>query len=520
MRPAWLVGAAALAAYGALRRRAHGRPTLAAIAVAATGVALVGFGVVPLPDVQKLLEDAGTALGSWTYVLVGVLAFLETGAFVGLVAPGETTVIVGGLVAGQGRISLVALIALVWACAVAGDLTSYALGRRLGRDFLVRHGDRVKITEARLQHVEGFFDRHGGATILIGRFIGLVRAMAPFVAGASRMPLARFVPYDIVGAGAWAATFSILGFVFWRSFDQLTSYVSRGLAGFAALVALAAGFWFGIRLARDPLLRRRTAARVGAQLERPGLRPVAPYLRAGWRRAGRPLAGHAARPARFLWHRLTPGGLGLELTTLLALVAVGLFTVTAMGDALADQAPMPLDDAALDAAERLHTPVAETVATAVTALGSRPAAVVVVVATVAWALVRRRVAEAGALAGGLLLTWLIAAVIRDAVDRPRPAGSLVDTAGAAYPSAHAAEAVAWVACAVVLVRGGHRLATRFAAVTAATVLAGAVGLTRVYLRAEHLSDVVGGLATGTGAFALAGIIAVVVAFVRQNASST
>jgi membrane-associated phospholipid phosphatase len=72
----------------------------------------------------------------------------------------------------------------------------------------------------------------------------------------------------------------------------------------------------------------------------------------------------------------------------------------------------------------------------------------------------------------------------------------------------------------VLVRGGHRLATRFAAVTAATVLAGAVGLTRVYLRAEHLSDVVGGLATGTGAFALAGIIAVVVAFVRQNASST
>ena len=83
-----------------------------------------------------------------------MLAFLETGAFVGLIAPGETTVIVGGLVAGQGEISLFVLIALVWVCAVAGDVTSYLLGRRLGRDFMIRHGPRVKITEERLVQVE------------------------------------------------------------------------------------------------------------------------------------------------------------------------------------------------------------------------------------------------------------------------------------------------------------------------------------------------------------------------------
>src|SRR5918998_1420532 len=98
-----------------------------------------------------------------------VLAFLETGAFVGLVAPGETVVIAGGVVAGQGEIELLPLIGIVWACAVLGDTTSFYIGRRLGRPFLERHGPRVKITEERLQQVESYLQRHGGKTILIGR---------------------------------------------------------------------------------------------------------------------------------------------------------------------------------------------------------------------------------------------------------------------------------------------------------------------------------------------------------------
>ena len=80
---------------------------------------LIGVGVIQLPNFEQLLEDAGKALGTWTYLAVGVLAFLETGAFLGFVAPGETAVIVGGLVAGQGQISLLALIAIVWACCLA-----------------------------------------------------------------------------------------------------------------------------------------------------------------------------------------------------------------------------------------------------------------------------------------------------------------------------------------------------------------------------------------------------------------
>ena len=97
-------------------------------------------------DLEKIIEDLSEGLGSWTYVLVAILAFLETGAFVGLVAPGEFTVLLGGAVAGQGDISLPLILAITWLSAFLGDTVSFLLGARLGREFLIRHGERVRIT--------------------------------------------------------------------------------------------------------------------------------------------------------------------------------------------------------------------------------------------------------------------------------------------------------------------------------------------------------------------------------------
>ncbi|HKH17434.1 MAG TPA: VTT domain-containing protein [Solirubrobacteraceae bacterium] len=519
MRPAWIAGAVALALYLGLRRRAHGRGFLALGALAAVGTGLIGFGAIELPNVEHLIEEAGEALGEWTYLAVGLLAFLETGAFIGLVAPGETTVIVGGLVAGQGEISLLLLIAIVWTCAVLGDVTSYVLGRRLGREFLVRHGDRVKITEERLQQVEAFFERRGGMTILIGRFIGLVRAIAPFIAGASRMPLRKFLPYDVLGAGLWATTFCVLGYVFWRSFDQLTAWVSRGLFAFGLFVALVVAIVFLVRLQRSPELQQRTKAWIVAQLEKPRLRPLAPYLRAGWRRVGRPLARRSQRPAQFVWNRLTPGDLGLEITTLLSLAAVGAFTFVLLGDAPDERTQERFDELAFEIADGLYSEPVKDALVWFTALGALPVVALLVAATALWAAARARYVDAAALVVALLLTWLAVDVAKVAYDRPRPPGPHVATEGMSYPSGHSAYAVAWVACAVVLVRAGAAVATRYAAVTAAVVLAVAIALTRVYLRAHYLSDVDGGLALATAIFALVGLAAVVVGHLRQNEPS-
>jgi membrane protein DedA with SNARE-associated domain/membrane-associated phospholipid phosphatase len=408
------------------------------------------------------------------------------------------------------------LIAIVWTCAVLGDLTSYTLGRRLGRDFMVRHGARVKITEERLQQVEAFFERRGGSTILIGRFIGLVRAIAPFIAGASRMPLRKFLPYDVLGAGLWATTFCVLGYVFWRSFDQLTAWVSRGLFAFGLAVAVVVAIVFLIRLQRNPALQAKTQAWINAQLEKPLLRPVAPYLRAGWHRVVRPLARFSEPGARFVWNRFTPGELGLEVTTLFALAAVGSFTFALLGSELEDRELLFGDRAAFDIVDRLYSATVADVAVWITALGSLTAVASVVVATTAWAAVRRRFFEAAVLPLSLVLTWAAVNIAKPAFDRPRPSGAHVETDGDAYPSGHAAYAVAWVACAVVLVRAGGTFATRFAAVTAAVILAAVIGLTRVYLRAHYLSDVEGGWGLGVAIFALLGVLAVVVGWLRQN----
>ena len=516
MHPVWIAGAVGLALYLVFRRREHGRAVLVLGGLAAVGAALIGFGVIELPNVEKLIEDAGQALGKWTYLAVGVLAFLETGAFIGLVAPGETTVIVGGLVAGQGQISLLVLIAIVWACAVAGDLTSYALGRRLGRDFMVRHGARVKITEERLEQVEAFFEKRGGMTILIGRFIGLVRAIAPFIAGASHMPLRKFLPYDVLGAGAWATTFCVLGFVFWRSFDKLTAWVSRGLFAFGLLVAVIIGIVYLVRLQRSPELRAKAQAWIAAQLERPLLRPVAPYLRAGWARVGRPLARASEAPARFVWNRFTPGELGLEVTTLLAVAAVGSFVFVLLGSELQDRDLLAFDQVAFDLADRLYSPRVADVVEWVTALGSFAVCAPLVLAVAAWAAVKRRFLDAAVLIAAFLLTWIAVDIAKEAFGRPRPPGALVDTDGLAYPSGHTANAVAWVACAVVLVRGGSGFAARFAIVTAAVILAAVIGLTRVYLRAHYLSDVEGGWGLAAAIYGALGLVAIAVGHLRQN----
>lgn len=144
------------------------------------------------------------------------------------------------------------LIAIVWACALTGDLMSYALGRRLGRAFLLTHGHLVRLTPERLAQVEQFLARHGGKTIIAGRFVGLVRAVAPFVAGSSHMPAKRFIPATFVAAGLWSGTFATLGYVFWQSFDQAEAIAKQGTFALIGLIATVALGVVAYRALRRP----------------------------------------------------------------------------------------------------------------------------------------------------------------------------------------------------------------------------------------------------------------------------
>jgi membrane protein DedA with SNARE-associated domain/membrane-associated phospholipid phosphatase len=508
VKPAPLIGAALLAAFLVLRRRKLEPTLLIGGAIATVGLLIYGSGLVELPDFKKIVEDAGNKLGNWTYLVVGVMAFFETGAFVGLIAPGETFLIFGGVVAGQGTISLVALIAIVWSCAVLGDLVSFYAGRRLGRAFLIKHGSKVQITEERVHQVEGFFDRHGGKAIFLGRFVGLVRAVNPFLAGSSGMPLKRFLPYDIIGAGAWATMLLVLGYVFWQSFDRVLHYAEQGtLALGATIVVIAGGIWL-YRHFRHEEHRAAAVAWLDKQLDRPALRPLARVLR--------PIGRWARGPLKFFWNRITPGELGLELTTLLAIAAVGSFAFAANAITLRDKALITGDSTAFTWADKIRTGTLDDIARAVTHLGSLSVVAVATALAVVVLLMRRRITESVTLVSALALTWAAVHIAKAAVDRPRPDDALVDTGGQSYPSGHAAYAFAWVAIAFVLTRTLPGLARTTAAIVAAIVLAIAIGLTRVYLRAHYLSDVVGGAGLAAAIFGLVGMVGLVVVHLRQN----
>jgi membrane-associated protein len=212
---------------------------LAGGVLAAAALAALAAGAVRMPDLEGLLSDLSDTLGPWTYALVAALAFLETGAFVGLIAPGETAIVLGGVVAAQGDVSLPAMILVAWTAAALGDLASLALGRRLGRRFLLTRGPRLGVTRARLERVEAFFDRHGAKAILVGRFIGIVRAVAPFLAGASGMRVRAFLPWSLLGTFVWTSAFTLVGYAFHRSFASAAGALTHGALAVAVLAAVA-----------------------------------------------------------------------------------------------------------------------------------------------------------------------------------------------------------------------------------------------------------------------------------------
>lgn len=519
MHPVALVLAVALAGWTGLRWRQSSNERRVLGVIGALALVAYGSGLVPTPNVEKIVEHVGRRLGQWTYVLVGALAFLETGAFIGLIAPGETAIILGGVIAGQGEINVIFLLGLVWACALGGDLVSFAFGRRLGREFMLRHGPRFKITEERLVQVEQFYGRHGGKTVLIGRFISLVRAVSPFIAGASRMPFSRFLPYDVIGAGLWGSLYVLLGYVFWHSFDKVTQYAGRGAFVFGTVVLIVVGIVWLVRTLKDRERREAARARLDELEARRWIGPVVGALRRLRRRLV-PVWERVSGPLLFLWNRVTPGELGLELTTLLAVVAVGSFAFVGYALLLHGGTTPTFDGNALDLADRLRTGWTTDVAKGLSVLGSLPYVSFVVLATAGFLAARRRITEAGALVIAMALTVAAVHVAKASIDRARPSGSLVDTVGSSFPSGHAAYAMAFVACAVALRHALPGFASRSVLVVVSVAGAALIGASRVLLRAHYMSDVIGGWGLGATMFALLGMAALVIAFLRHNGRRT
>ncbi|HZR83744.1 MAG TPA: DedA family protein [Candidatus Binatia bacterium] len=163
---------------------------------------------------QHLNELAG-ALGPWLYVVLFAIVFCETGLVVTPFLPGDSLLFaVGALAAVEGSPIHVGWVALLLcAAAVLGDAVNYAIGRRVGPR-VFRSRDSWLLNREHLLHTQRFYERHGGKTIILARFVPIVRTFAPFVAGIGRMRYARFALFNVAGGIAWVVLFVLGGYLF------------------------------------------------------------------------------------------------------------------------------------------------------------------------------------------------------------------------------------------------------------------------------------------------------------------
>ena len=204
--------------------------------------------------IDSILDHVGGLPAPALIILVFLLAYGETAMFLDLVVPGEIGLVVIGAASATGEVSLLALCAGAVLGATLGDTTSYALGRWLtsrdrAHDWLDR---RPRLSTAR-ERAASHFERHGSATVLVGRWIGALRAVVPFVAGTAAMPFRRFLKWNALASITWATTMVSIGRVFGRDIAGAVDAVDRWLT--VAIVALIGVFvlkaWRG-RATRAP----------------------------------------------------------------------------------------------------------------------------------------------------------------------------------------------------------------------------------------------------------------------------
>jgi membrane-associated protein len=164
---------------------------------------------------DKHLQPILETYGGWTYLLLFLIIFCETGLVVTPFLPGDSLLFAAGAFAAAGSLSLWVLLATLLAAAVLGDTVNYWVGHFLGPRLLaMKVMKRQLIKPEHLAHTHEFYEKYGGKTIIFARFVPIVRTLAPFVAGLGRMSYGRFMSYNAVGGVAWVTLCTVAGYFF------------------------------------------------------------------------------------------------------------------------------------------------------------------------------------------------------------------------------------------------------------------------------------------------------------------
>lgn len=411
-----------------------------------------------MTELIALLTSVG---GGWAYPAVAFFAFLESAAFVGLVIPGETAMLLGGVLAATSQVSLFGMIAGGVTGAVLGDLAGYGLGRLAGPS--VQSGRMGRwVGGDRWDRAERLLERRGGPAVFLGRWVGVLRAVIPVAAGAVNMPARKFMIWNGFGGLMWASTVIVLGYLAGSSWQRVQNWLGAAalLVGLGGAVAAVVALGF---------TRSRKHETTEPASQDSDARP-------------------APRPHRAIVVRSM-------VITVFALV------IGELSDNVTDgKGITAIDGPVLNWMLGHRTADLTGVMVIVTDVGGT--AVVSAVATVVagWLAWRHRWHDALLVAGTTLGAGLLIGVLKPLVGRSRPpmVDQLVIETNQSYPSGHALAAAAVLGVlTVVLIRHLAGRVPRLLLTIAAATVTAAIGVSRLYLGVHWASDVIAGWLIGT-----------------------
>jgi membrane-associated protein len=202
---------------------------------------------------DKTLAELAATYGPWLYALLFAVIFAETGLVIFPFLPGDSLLFIAGTVVATAGLNVHVLVAALIVAAVLGDSLNYTIGRTIGPRVFDRPDSRW-FRQEHLRRTQAFYDRYGGVTIIIGRFVPIVRTFAPFLAGVAGMRYHRFLAYNIIGGILWISSLVYAGYIFgnipWVK-DNLSVIVVGIVA--VSLIPVASTWWREHRAARGKL---------------------------------------------------------------------------------------------------------------------------------------------------------------------------------------------------------------------------------------------------------------------------
>lgn len=162
---------------------------------------------------DKYLMTVTQDYGSWTYGMLFLIVFCETGLVVTPFLPGDSLLFAAGAISALGSLSIFKLIIVIFFATLIGDNVNYHLGKFIGKKIIEKENSRL-IKKEHIEKTQGFYDKHGGSAVILARFIPIVRTFAPFVAGVGNMKYLKFLSFSMVGSLLWVSVCSMAGFFF------------------------------------------------------------------------------------------------------------------------------------------------------------------------------------------------------------------------------------------------------------------------------------------------------------------